>query len=526
MKAKHIKWGAIFALLPIAFLFYGMIVFGGQKYEGSTQNCFTDGILINGLAAFGKLERPEVLFLHDKHTDALEKKNKDCLTCHVKDKNNNLSIKFKRIENVSKDEVMDIYHLNCINCHNEMSASGDKSGPVTCGECHRDKVEESLCRAPIEIDKSLHGRHSKAYENKCETCHHEYNPETKKLFYEKGKESSCRYCHKDKTEENRMSMSMAAHTQCVNCHKKNIEEQKTAGPIKCSGCHDAKKQQLISKLDTIPRLERKQPDAALIKNNSPELATRMNFVPFDHKAHEEYNDTCRVCHHESLNECTKCHTLLGIKEGSNVSLESSMHTKKEKSSCIGCHEAKQKDKQCIGCHTFDSSRKKSSEDYCAKCHMSVPAQGTFTEEKDMSNFLLISRKLTTDSYNAEEIPEKVVMKDLVDKYEQAEMPHRKIVEYFEKSINSNKLSGYFHKDKNTVCNGCHHNSTSSVKPTRCGNCHGKPLAESENLDKPVLMTAYHGLCIGCHKEMELGKATGCADCHKERKKWWNNSVNR
>ena len=42
-----------------------------------------DGITIDTLAVFGDLERPPVVFLHDLHTNALEEKSKDCMTCHL-----------------------------------------------------------------------------------------------------------------------------------------------------------------------------------------------------------------------------------------------------------------------------------------------------------------------------------------------------------------------------------------------------------------------------------------------------------
>ena len=60
-----------------------------------------DIITIDGLKAFGALERPAVLFYHDKHTQALAKGNKDCSVCHetVKDR---LSLKFKRTESQAR----------------------------------------------------------------------------------------------------------------------------------------------------------------------------------------------------------------------------------------------------------------------------------------------------------------------------------------------------------------------------------------------------------------------------------------
>ena len=72
-----------------------------------------DVITIDTMAAFGKLERPPVLFLHDQHTDALKEQNKDCMTCHLSE-NDRLSPKFKRLKDTGRQEVMDIYHVDCM----------------------------------------------------------------------------------------------------------------------------------------------------------------------------------------------------------------------------------------------------------------------------------------------------------------------------------------------------------------------------------------------------------------------------
>jgi Rrf2 family protein len=104
-----------------------------------------DIITIDYLKTFGKLERPAVIFLHDKHTAALEKKNKDCQTCHLSE-NNRLIPKFKRLKDTDKTEVMDIFHTQCIACHRETAANKEKSGPVSCGDCHKDEITVSSSR--------------------------------------------------------------------------------------------------------------------------------------------------------------------------------------------------------------------------------------------------------------------------------------------------------------------------------------------------------------------------------------------
>ena len=154
------------------------------------------------MSTFGKLERPPVTFLHQKHTEAVEKQNKDCTACHLTEKDR-LVTKYMRLKDTTQQEVMDIYHANCIACHKETAAAKQKSGPVVCGECHKERPDLVSNWQAIGMDRSLHYRHSKAQDQKCERCHHQYNELTKELFYAKGKEGTCRYCHKDVKVENR-----------------------------------------------------------------------------------------------------------------------------------------------------------------------------------------------------------------------------------------------------------------------------------------------------------------------------------
>ncbi|MCP4694749.1 MAG: cytochrome C, partial [Desulfobacterales bacterium] len=429
-----LRWTGI-VLSVAAFLTYGVGVQGVQNPVVDNVALEADVITIDGMKDFGSLERPGVPFFHDRHTEALEKKGKDCQTCHLTDEER-LSAKFKRLADTGKEEVMNAYHDNCIGCHKEMKSAGDKTGPVECGECHLKKPVVSA-RLPMGFDKSLHYRHAKAVDNKCETCHHAYDERAKKLFYAKGEEGTCRYCHAGKTEENRISMRLASHSSCIACHQQTIAKKKEAGPVKCGGCHDARKRMMIEKVKNPPRMERKQPDATLVKAGAPgeketaaKGAGRMNPVPFNHKSHEEYNDSCRVCHHADLSACNACHTQTGDKKGDNVTLAQAMHQLDAKQSCMGCHEAKQEEKRCAGCHEPMGKGVAKSDSTCKVCHMTPTgaAEGSpLAAPKEMAEALLASRSPMIDSYDKSEIPEKVVIKALSEEYEPAEMPHRKIV---------------------------------------------------------------------------------------------------
>ncbi len=486
-----------------------------------------DVITIDGLSTFGPLERPAVLFYHDKHTDALAKQNKDCTACHETTKDS-LSQKFKRIQDKSKKAVMDIYHDQCMSCHKELGKPGKPIGPVTCGECHIKNPKAQSTWKPIGLDKSLHYRHVKANDKKCEACHHEYNPQTKALYYEKGKEGACLYCHKQETEENRISNRLASHKSCVECHNRLTAKNQDAGPVQCGGCHDPKQQALIETLVDVPRMEHRQPDVVLVKTGivkgDAAAAGRMAPVPFDHKAHEGYNDTCRQCHHASLESCATCHTVQGAKEGQQVKLAQAMHQNNSESSCVGCHTQQQSQTECIGCHSsISQGRSLTSEASCKSCHIDGPADNPFPvegseESKAVAADLLMSRVPTTETIALDEIPETVTIDVLAKEYEGAVLPHRKIVQSLAQGMKDSRLANYFHTDPATLCQGCHHQSPVSAKPPQCGSCHGR-TSEALNLTRPGLMAAYHQQCIQCHDKMGLEKPATreCTTCHAKRK---------
>ena len=522
----QLRWtGILLTVFTVSICLTATGIYGAKNPSESVIEKRADIIHIDSMKAFGRLERPPVKFLHQKHTEALEKKNKDCSTCHLTEKDR-LVPKYMRLKDTAKQAVMDIYHTNCFACHTETAAAKEKSGPVVCGECHKDKTDVVSFWQSIGMDKSLHYRHSKAQNEKCEKCHHEYNELTKKLFYVKGKEGTCRYCHKDITEENRISLKQASHFACIDCHRKTLAKFDDAGPITCGGCHDPDQQKLIEKVKVVPRMKLNQPDTVFVKTTKSGIknlnsVTRMNLVPFNHKAHESYNDTCRVCHHANLTACVQCHTLPGTPEGDQLKLEQAMHRFSTEMSCLGCHQLNQRDAKCAGCHAGIAKTRQQDPDACQACHMAEvtplmeSAQGT--DEKLLAAVTLDSRKPVTDTFAESDIPENVEIKTLMNKYGPVKLPHRKIVQTLFNHIKNDKLVQYFHSDKSTLCQGCHHNSPAAKKPPTCANCHGRPFDERDPL-KPGLMAAYHRQCMECHKEMGIEKpvATNCVACHQKK----------
>lgn len=521
----------IVAVAVASFLVSSPAVFGINTQPKVTPETRADIIGIDSMKVFGKLERSSVTYLHQRHTEALEKKNKDCSVCHLSEKDpqsgkERMSSRFMRLKDTTRQEVMDIYHNNCIACHKEAKAAKEKSGPLECGECHRPETTVVSSWQPIGMDKSLHYRHSKAMDEKCEKCHHAYNEQTKKLFYAKDQEGSCRYCHRSKTEENRISLRQASHRACVECHRERTAKNETAGPFNCEGCHEASQQKLIEKVKDVPRMKLNQPDFVFVKTSAADKETinpltRMNLVPFNHKAHEQYNDSCRVCHHANLTGCEQCHSIQGNKDGGGVTLEQAMHRPNIDQSCIGCHESQQAQPACVGCHISFEKKQPEGTASCANCH-AVPKSEIIgvvgkDDEKMMAARALGQRDAVARTYSDADIPETVVIKALSNKYEPVKLPHRKIVTTMVDKIKSNRLANFFHHENGTVCQGCHHNSPASKTPPNCISCHSKPFNAKDPF-KPGLIAAYHRQCMECHKAMGIAKpaATDCTACHQKK----------
>jgi hypothetical protein len=488
-----------------------------------------DVIIIDGMKAFGDKERPPVEFAHDKHTEALAAKNKDCSTCHLQQENGYLSPLYQRLANTTRQEVMDIYHGGCIDCHTERKAENAeaKAGPVTCGDCHRNEPLFRLSRRPAGMDKSLHYRHVAAGQDKCEACHHIYDEASKKLIYVKGKENSCRDCHRSQEKDDVDSYRTAAHSSCIQCHLQTTTTRpgEPHGPVACSGCHDAERQAAYAVIEDPPRLMRGQPDFVLLSAPEAEReSSKLNTVPFSHVGHEGFNQSCRVCHHESMQACSDCHTLQGEEKGGSVTLQQAMHDINSTHSCIGCHERHKTEIGCAGCHD-QMEQARLSEHSCMICHAG-PAPDEVETVRSQYTTLDDFRPKPGDvelSFTVDDIPEQVTI-DVISKrydriiageYDPVAMPHRRIVNTLRKHIEDNKIAVYFHGHEDVVCQGCHHHGSIGRRPALCENCHGEPFKEND-LFKPGLYGAYHRQCVGCHVSMKLQNESDCTYCHKDQ----------
>jgi hypothetical protein len=509
--------------VPIAFL--GMLAIcclslaGCTPGEAAQQTARPDLVEIAALTSLTHLERPSVIFPHDLHTDAMREREEDCKSCHQVDADGKQSPRYERLEELSDDDLTDLYHDNCIACHQERADAREKGGPVACGDCHQRWPSYASSRQLFGMNKSLHYRHVKATKEKCETCHHIYDETKKELVYAENEASSCRDCHREQQEENRSPLRAAVHEACIGCHLDPPQELKAdaVGPDSCAGCHDLEQQLAIAEAkEKPPRLKLDQPDFILLSATTAELeASKLRTVPFSHVDHEQVTDSCRVCHHETLDPCGKCHTLKGSEEANGITLYRAMHSMTAEPSCIGCHEAKKTESSCAGCHD-QMEQGRPSDLGCDICHAGPLPQKLETERSlyaSMDDFRPKNYEMDLASIPFE-IPEKVTISILTNEYKAAEMPHAQIVKELKQRISDSNSAVYFHGREDVVCQGCHHASPAGEAPPLCENCHGTESAERDLL-KPGLRGAYHQQCVGCHDSMKLKKPSDCSGCHEE-----------
>lgn len=514
------SWLVIFCLAASLAL-TPIVMVGCGSSEAEAPEGRPDLIVLDEIAGYGTPERPLVLFPHDMHTKALTAENKDCGACHPKSDSGYWSIRYQRpfepFRQVGDtgDEfarLRDLYHEGCISCHQELADAGKATGPVTCGECHADPSEYVSTALPLMMDLSLHYRHVLANNDSCGLCHHQYDETRQELVHVEGQERSCRDCHRDTTTDNRISMRLAAHTDCVNCHV-----LKKQGVRDCAGCHDAERRAQIARVENRPRLKRGQPDFTLVAPPKDEWEhSKLSTVPFSHVHHEDFAQTCRVCHHESLQACSDCHTLEGGEEASGVNLQTAMHRIDSEHSCVGCHDREKDEARCSGCHGF-MKQNELSEHACEICHAG-PKTPRLEQVRDRYNSISDFKPSPSEmdlTFASAEIPDTVEVGVLANEYLPARFPHRKIVETLMAYIDSSRVATHFHGHEDVVCQGCHHHSPVGQAPPLCENCHGEPF-DPAALHRPGLYGAYHRQCIGCHQRMNILDARDCTGCHKAK----------
>ncbi len=522
MRERRIMSGMAPRLPAITLLFFvfpALVCSAGCSSGRADQKTERAGVIfIDSMTEYGPLERPAVAFPHDQHTAALATQEVDCETCHLRAEDGTLLHLLMQRPGAGRDRAMDTYHEHCIGCHEQAAAEGRKSGPLTCGECHREEPVFVSIRQPIGFDKSLHHRHVQAHDRKCEQCHHVYDEAQDTLVYVEGQETTCRECHLPEPWQSEVtgrmvpSLSTAAHRACLGCHM----QKEDAGPGTCAGCHDPGRQKEIETIEDPMRLERGQPDFTLISAPEGELdRSKLPTVPFSHIDHEEYNSTCRVCHHESMKACTECHTIAGHPDARGIKLQQAFHDMESRHSCVGCHDTYKKEPGCAGCHSL-MGMERLSEHACRICHTG-PRPGRLEEVRDRHTSFDPFQKEPEDmklSFPDNAIPDSVTIGVLKDEYEAVTFPHGRIVTKLLEKIEENRIAVHFHGHQDVVCQGCHHRSPAGIEPPLCESCHGDPFNESF-LHRPGLKAAYHQQCLGCHEAMGIKDIQDCSVCHTD-----------
>ena len=570
MKMKHMNRTQVAFCVGVCFLLMLAAMCSpaengsGPTFDQSTQFATTASdtakavdrfIFISIEKDFEKLERAPVRFNHDKHTAALEPEG--CDRCHPKDEKGAILSTFPKIRNEKNaTALMDSFHDECTGCHQKRAAENKKTGPATCGECHRVEKEskrkqyapilpehynvakdtyhkdclachrepaksmeagaldwkrfyvkerrQTLAAWPkVSFDYLVHGKHEKALEQKCELCHY-ISPARRQKLAAAGKPPENRDWLMDTDGAIDLTEEKAAHALCINCHLARKVEKRQGGPYYCNGCHTGVERS-IKDLSNVLRSQCGQEDRILIQLKED---ARAKGVPFDHKSHEANSRSCQDCHHKTLRPCGECHSVKGGKEGGGITLAEAYHEVSSSWSCIGCHETVKKRPACAGCHDRMESGLVPSA--CDTCH-----SGSL-KSLDIAAKLPVPRTLVPSDSKDE-----VVISVLEKAYQPSNMPHLVIAKVLTDISNQSTLASYFHRDETTICKGCHHNAPLQAKSMalQCSTCHmNRQQAEGA---RPTLLGAYHQQCLGCHKQMvqtEKKLPQNCTGCHKEKPK--------
>ena len=541
-SGQHLPAAGVLLFLFVLAAYTGAAAVSGQSGPRS------DTLIIGADSGTAFRQMPQVRFLHDAHTLAVDGR---CDACHDPAAGTGPRFSFKGITDTDPAARMDRFHDTCIACHGEMASQGP-TGPLAaeCRTCHNADTPAASAWTPLAFDRSLHYRHVSAaaiepavpgQDTNCSACHHGVDETTGKTVYEPGTEGACIYCHK--AEPTFLTLSgpqdrieirpakTAAHDACISCHLTLADKQVKTGPVTCGGCHDAAAQAAIETLTDIPRLPRNQPDFVLITGweslgDDPDagarlIATHMDPVAFNHQLHETANATCTACHHESLDRCILCHTADGTDKGGQVKLADAMHRATSTASCIGCHTGHTRVPNCAGCHALMPD-KAFKDQPCAACHsVDVRTQPLYrltdrSATSELAEETLTQRAWTYETVSMEQVPDIVTIGVIADQYQPSRFPHRMVVEAVFKKATDSEMARAFHGRELTLCAGCHHNSPPSMTPPRCASCHG--ISPDPATGKPGLMGAYHGQCISCHQEMAVASVlpTDCIKCHEKK----------
>ena len=158
---------------------------------------------------------------HNYEPDSKDPSEMNCRKCHYN----------SEFAEACEDEAVHKRCIgkNCVDCHVKDSAG--------CDFCHNAEVFKKILE-PKTINFDTEGglvvfdhfKHASPdeYDVDCESCHHGYKPENKKIFV-----MNCRRCHYNKKYE-KICESADTHVRCIG---KNCLECHSEGTEKCEICH-------------------------------------------------------------------------------------------------------------------------------------------------------------------------------------------------------------------------------------------------------------------------------------------------
>lgn len=132
--------------IALSFLMVMVMVWAVQILTAGSVGAQDATMILEDTKTFKSLQRPPVTFSHEKHAAMY----KDCVQCHhdyeyKASKKGNVwggdgqtCSQCHKLEPVDgKSGLRTAFHENCTGCHRALTKEGkDKTGPVTCGECH------------------------------------------------------------------------------------------------------------------------------------------------------------------------------------------------------------------------------------------------------------------------------------------------------------------------------------------------------------------------------------------------------
>lgn len=231
MKRHRRRWtaGSVMVILGLGIALTGC---GDGSADAAFGGPEANAITLDSMAQRGTLERPAVLFPHDSHVDSLGEVD-SCVACHDLTERP-LSFDYVQAEGLGDRAVRNLWHQQCLECHQTMVDDGQASGPLTCGGCHIRNYPSVPPPQSTAFYDTVHEIHEYLDEG-CGLCHHAYDPDADELYYTEGVEEACWQCHTQSGDDGVPALKDASHQTCIPCHLDAGDP--VAMPVGCAGCH-------------------------------------------------------------------------------------------------------------------------------------------------------------------------------------------------------------------------------------------------------------------------------------------------